>query len=129
MKKADKTLDQLIVERMKGAGTHPPEWQFWVWWIPMAVLTIVVAWFCNKPPVWIGVLWFASTLGCCVTCFRARRASQWRERLRDRVEWTVPHYLEMRAMHMGMWGPDDDLHLLECHESHMPGDCPLCGAK
>ena len=129
MIKTPKTLDQLLVERMNGAGVHPPEWQFWVWWIPMAGAMVFAVCGYDTPPLWLSAALFASMLLFCLSCFRAMRAAQGRERLRDRVEWTVPHYLEMRAMHMGMWGPDDDLHLLECYESHMPGDCPLCGAK
>ena len=51
----------------------------------------------------------------------------------DRLEWIMmfwdaPAWLKLKGV--GLYGPTDGLlSAIECHESHIPGDCPLCGAK
>jgi hypothetical protein len=64
-------------------------------------------------------LWYWMFLACRLT---------WRiqEELMDRVE-RLPWSLQERAMNL--FGDNWELAAIECHESHIPGDCPLCGAE
>jgi len=46
----------------------------------------------------------------------------------DARVWAVP--MELRDRAIALYGPEDDyVTAVECHECHLPGDCPLCGAK
>lgn len=55
-----------------------------------------------------------------------KRKRAWR--ILERLQEEVPYHLSRNAMNIYDY-PWSAIAAIECHESHMPGDCPLCGAE
>lgn len=104
---------------------YPRWWRvaFWPWWAVNVALVV---------PVFFGIhsvmlVLFPSLL--CMGVITTRQAFRSWERADelDRRFDDVPYRIVDRAR--TLYTTDWREAAIECHESHLPGDCPLCGAE
>ncbi len=121
------TFDQLLMLHGRASGGLSRWWL--VAWLSASATVIGITVACPGRTwlVWPYVAWVA--LGYSFLCVMWRR---WRAMDRCGREISarvnkVPLALRLQAL--DLYGNDWELAAIECHEAHIPGDCPLCGAE
>jgi len=121
-------LDEMLMLKAKlDPAPKFPAWRFVACIVAMVCAAVMeelgVRKLISTPFIWIpSLLLFAALTKVFVWRMRWYRLYDAMHVKTERMPWNF----QERAM--ALYGSDWELAAIECHESHIPGDCPLCGA-
>jgi len=124
------TLDDLIVWYSK-----PISYDFFKVGIVYLILVLIFQFFLDVEKHYYPAMLIGHVCISLAMFFALLKEGKWfykNNRMRDILEikmFDVPYSLREKAWDLYGIGTKGDLAALECHESHMVGDCPLCGAE
>lgn len=121
------TLDTICIWNMTGGLEPRTNRENWLCIAGFA--TLVVCGGNRWIPEWVAVMAVVTLVPSMFTHLGLhKRASDRRWKIMEMAA-DLPFSLQTRGRDFYGYGTEADIAILECHQSHMPGDCPLCGAE
>ena len=124
------TLDEMLIihesRKLEPKDRYPHYWLICVGlWVCTAVGGMLDMW-----PLLYGcsvvLMWYCTRLTIKETR-RFHQLCQWDAELDHKID-EVPYHKRRLAQELTSDITEAHLWAIECHEAHLPGDCPLCGA-